>query len=159
MGTPVDPVPLCHRPFPHREAFSIIMGPALSLLAGIVIVLIITAFTGWFVAQEFAFMAVDRSRTAARAKGGDDKAAKTLQVTRSTSFMLSGAQLGITVTGLVVGYVAEPLIGGAIRDMGSAAGISKAFAAVVGAVVALLLQGLIQVAEHISVRRLQGENS
>lgn len=120
------------------------MGPALSLLAGIVIVLIITAFTGWFVAQEFAFMAVDRSRTAARAKGGDDRAAKTLQVTRSTSFMLSGAQLGITVTGLVVGYVAEPLIGGAIRDMGSAAGVSKAFAAVVGAVVALLLSTIIQ---------------
>ena len=36
---------------------------------------------------------------------------RALAVTRRTSFMLSGAQLGITVTGLLVGYVAEPLIG------------------------------------------------
>ena len=56
-------------------------------------------------------MAVDRSRLKARAEAGDTGAARALAVTRRTSFMLSGAQLGITVTGLLVGYVAEPLIG------------------------------------------------
>ena len=35
---------------------------ALGILAGIVVVLAITALTGYFVAQEFAYMAVDRSR-------------------------------------------------------------------------------------------------
>lgn len=120
------------------------MGPALSLIIGIFVVLVITAFTAWFVAQEFAFMAVDRSRAAARAQAGDANAARTLEVTRSTSFMLSGAQLGITVTGLVVGYVAEPLIGGALRDMGTAVGVSKSASAIVGAVTALLLSTVIQ---------------
>ncbi|WP_460980204.1 hypothetical protein, partial [Pseudactinotalea suaedae] len=37
----------------------------LSLLLGIVVVLLITAATGYFVAQEFAYMAVDRSRLSA----------------------------------------------------------------------------------------------
>lgn len=120
------------------------MGPVLSLLVGVLIVLAITAFTGWFVAQEFAFMAVDRSRTAARARAGDEAAARTLSVTSRTSFMLSGAQLGITVTGLVVGFAAEPLIGGALADLGSSAGLSSALAAVIGAVVALLFSTVVQ---------------
>ena len=83
----------------------------LGVLAGFAVVLAITALTGYFVAQEFAYMAVDRSRLKARAEAGDAAAGRALAVTRRTSFMLSGAQLGITVTGLLVGYVAEPLIG------------------------------------------------
>ncbi len=31
--------------------------------------------------------------------------------------MLSGAQLGITITGLLIGYVAEPLVGRALGDV------------------------------------------
>lgn len=50
-------------------------------------------------------MSVDRNRLTAAAKGGDESAERALKVTRQTSFMLSGAQLGITVTGLMVGYV------------------------------------------------------
>ena len=46
----------------------------------------------------------------------DEAAERALRVTRRTSFMLSGAQLGITVTGLLVGYVAEPLIGTAVGE-------------------------------------------
>ena len=69
----------------------------LSLLLGILVVLAITAATGYFVAQEFAYMAVDRSSLQAAAAQGDATAARALDVTRRTSFMLSGAQLGITV--------------------------------------------------------------
>src|SRR3954452_24440646 len=83
----------------------------LSLLLGVLVVLAITVVTGYFVAQEFAYMAVDRSALAARAEAGDAAAKRALAAPRRTSFMLSGAQLGITLTGLLVGYVAEPLIG------------------------------------------------
>ncbi|MDN6679751.1 MAG: CNNM domain-containing protein, partial [Yaniella sp.] len=83
----------------------------LLLLLGIVVILIIIAANGYFVAQEFAYMAVDRSRLSAQADEGDQSAEQALKVTRRTSFMLSGAQLGITVTGLLVGYVAEPMVG------------------------------------------------
>lgn len=83
----------------------------LVLLLGVIVMLAIIAANGYFVAQEFAYMSVDRTRLAVRAAEGDLTAQRALRVTRRTSFMLSGAQLGITVTGLLVGFVAEPLVG------------------------------------------------
>ena len=47
------------------------MMEVLSLLLGVAVVLAITAVTGYFVAQEFAYMAVDRSQLNARAAAGD----------------------------------------------------------------------------------------
>ena len=70
--------------------------PLLGLLLGILVVLAIIAANGYFVAQEFAYMSVDRTRLAARAAQGDVAAKRALAVTKRTSFMLSGAQLGIT---------------------------------------------------------------
>ena len=120
------------------------MTPVLSLLLGVLVVLAITAATGYFVAQEFAYMAVDRSRLKARAATGDDVAQRALRVTRRTSFMLSGAQLGITVTGLLVGYVAEPLIGSALGDLLGGVGVPTAVGVAVGTVLALALSTLVQ---------------
>ncbi len=116
----------------------------LSLLLGLLVVLAITAATGYFVAQEFAYMAVDRSRLNARAADGDAGARRALAVTRRTSFMLSGAQLGITVTGLLVGYVAEPLIGEALGEALGGVGVPTGVGIAVGTVLALLLSTLIQ---------------
>ncbi|MCK6211503.1 hemolysin family protein [Georgenia sp. EYE_87] len=120
------------------------MTPVLSLLVGVLVVMLITAATGYFVAQEFAYMGVDRSRTSARAQAGDDGAKRVLSITRRTSFMLSGAQLGITVTGLLVGYVAEPLIGTALGTMLGGVGVSAGVSAAGGAVLALLFSTVVQ---------------
>ncbi|AEG45573.1 hemolysin family protein [Isoptericola variabilis] len=116
----------------------------LSLLLGIVVILAITAATGYFVAQEFAYMAVDRSRLGARAQAGDATARRALDVTRRTSFMLSGAQLGITVTGLLVGYVAEPLVGEALGEALGGVGVPTGVGVAVGTVLALLASTFIQ---------------
>ncbi len=116
----------------------------LTILAGVVVVLVITAFTGYFVAQEFAYMAVDRSRLAARAEAGDEASARALQVTRRTSFMLSGAQLGITVTGLLVGYVAEPLIGRGVGTLLGGVGVPAGVGIAIGAVLAVGLSTVAQ---------------
>ena len=120
------------------------MSIVLSLLLGVVVVFAITAATGYFVAQEFAYMAVDRSRLRARAEAGDAAAKRTLRVTERTSFMLSGAQLGITVTGLLVGYVAEPLIGRALGDVLSGGGLGTATGVAVGTVLALAFSTIVQ---------------
>ena len=119
------------------------MSPLISLLVGVVVVLVITAATAYFVAQEFAYVAVDRSQLSSRAAAGDPKATRTLDITRRTSFMLSGAQLGITITGLLVGYAAEPMIGAAIGDLVSG-GARTALAMGVGSVIALLFSTLVQ---------------
>lgn len=110
---------------------------------GVAVVVLITAFTAYFVAQEFAYTAVNRSRLTALAESGDSAAASALEVTRRTSFMLSGAQLGITVTGLLAGYLAEPLIGTGLAELvgggvGSTAGVA------VGAAVSLIFCTLVQ---------------
>ncbi|MTD15725.1 DUF21 domain-containing protein [Nakamurella sp. YIM 132087] len=116
----------------------------LSLLVGLLIVLAITAATAYFVAQEFAYMSVDRSRLKAAAAAGDPGAARALAVTRRTSFMLSGAQLGITVTGLLVGYVAEPLIGEAVGSALGGVQVPEAIGITIGTILALGLSTFIQ---------------
>ena len=61
-------------------------------------------------AGEFALVAVDRSRVRRLAEQGDRRAALVDRSLKRLSFELSGAQLGITVTSLIVGAIAEPAI-------------------------------------------------
>ena len=120
------------------------MTEVLTLLLGVLVVLAITAVTGYFVAQEFAYMAVDRSQLGARAASGDAPAKRALSITHRTSFMLSGAQLGITVTGLLVGYVAEPLIGESLGALLGGVGVPTGVGVGIGAVLALLFATVVQ---------------
>jgi CBS domain containing-hemolysin-like protein len=76
-------------------------------LAAVVILILANAF---FVAGEFAVVAVERSRVERRAREGDRSAKRILNSLQHLSFELSGAQLGITVTSLILGAVAEPTI-------------------------------------------------
>lgn len=116
----------------------------LTLLLGIIIILAIIAANGYFVAQEFAYMSVDRNKLAARAEAGDAAAQRALKVTKRTSFMLSGAQLGITVTGLLIGYVAEPLVGESLGILLGGAGVPMALGISIGTVLALVIAAVVQ---------------
>lgn len=116
---------------------------SLLLLVGILVILAIIAATAYFVAQEFAYMSVNRTRLAARAAEGDVSAERALAVTKRTSFMLSGAQLGITVTGLLVGYVAEPLVGQSLGILLGGAGVPPEIGVTIGTVLALVAATLI----------------
>ncbi|WP_432541883.1 hemolysin family protein [Kineococcus sp. SYSU DK002] len=120
------------------------MTDVLALLLGVLVVFVITVATGYFVAQEFAYMSVDRSGLGARADAGDPGAGRALAVTRRTSFMLSGAQLGITVTGLLVGYVAEPLIGESLGALLGGVGIPTAVSVGIGGVIAIVFSTFVQ---------------
>lgn len=55
------------------------MTPLLTLLIGVIVIALIIAVNGYFVAQEFAYMSIDRARLASRAEAGDAKAAKALR--------------------------------------------------------------------------------
>ncbi len=96
------------------------------IAVGVLTVLALTAATGYFVAQEFAYVAVDRGRLQQLADQGDAAAQRALRVTSQLSFALSGAQFGITVTALLVGYVSEPLIGEGLADLLGFTGLSQA---------------------------------
>ncbi|MFC9919582.1 hemolysin family protein [Agromyces binzhouensis] len=116
----------------------------LLLFVGLVLTAAIIAANGYFVAQEFAYMSVDRARLRARAEQGDTAAERALAVTRRTSFMLSGAQLGITVTGLLAGYVAEPFIGESLGVLLGGVGVPPSVGIAVGTVLALALATVAQ---------------
>jgi CBS domain containing-hemolysin-like protein len=121
-----------------------VLSTLLEILLGVLVVFVVTAFTGYFVAQEFGYMTVDRSRLRAAAAAGDTGAARALDITGRTSFMLSGAQLGITVTGLIVGYLAEPLIGEGLAELLGVAGVPTAVGVAAGTVLALLFATAVQ---------------
>jgi CBS domain containing-hemolysin-like protein len=72
--------------------------------------LLLILASGVFVAAEFALVTVDRSAVEKAAKSGDPGAAGVQKALRSLSTQLSGAQVGITVTNLAIGYLAEPAI-------------------------------------------------
>jgi len=62
-------------------------------------------------------VAIDRDRVDADAAAGSRRANATSAALRRLSFNLSGAQLGITVTSLVVGFIAEPTIASALEPV------------------------------------------
>lgn len=89
-------------------------------------------------------MAADRGKLRQAADGGDAAAVRALKVTGRLSFMLSGAQLGITVTALLAGYVAEPYLGEGLAVLLGAAGLPRAVSLSIAVAVALLAATVIQ---------------
>jgi CBS domain containing-hemolysin-like protein len=84
------------------------------ILLGVSVLLVAAA--GVFVAAEFSFVTVDRSAVAEAADRGDAPAAGVLRALRSLSTQLSGAQVGITITNLAIGFLAEPAISHLVSD-------------------------------------------
>jgi CBS domain containing-hemolysin-like protein len=78
------------------------------LLLGVAFLL--TAGTALFVAAEFSFVALDRSSVERSVQGGDTRSVPVLAALRRLSTQLSACQVGITLTTLLVGYLAEPSV-------------------------------------------------
>lgn len=93
------------------------------ILLGVAVVLI--AMCGVFVAAEFSFVTVDRGQVERAAETGDAAAGGVLNGLKSLSTQLSGAQVGITVTNLGIGYLAEPAISQIIRGPLEGVGLSE----------------------------------
>ena len=72
--------------------------------------LLLIVACGVFVAAEFSFVTVDRTKVDQAAAAGDPAREGLQQALRSLSTQLSGAQVGITITNLAIGYLAEPAI-------------------------------------------------
>src|ERR687894_2904784 len=71
---------------------------------------LLTAGNAFFVVAEFGLVTVDRVEIGKRADAGDRRARTVRNALRELSFQLSGAQLGITITAVLTGYLAEPAL-------------------------------------------------
>ncbi|MCX4672904.1 hemolysin family protein [Streptomyces sp. NBC_01381] len=102
----------------------------------LLVAVLLSLACGVFVAAEFSLTTVERSELERAAERGERGAAGALKAVKNLTFQLSGAQLGITVTNLVVGMLSEPsiakLIAGPLRSMGISASVSSSVALVIG---------------------------
>lgn len=94
---------------------------------------------GVFVAAEFSLLAVQRSSVENKVKRGDVRAKGVLQALTTLSTQLSSAQVGITLTNLLIGYLAEPAIARLVAPVLAALHVSEHFVTSISLVLGLLL--------------------
>ncbi len=80
----------------------------------LVLVAVLIAANGMFVAFEFGLVAARQGVLEEQAAAGDKRAAAAVRQLHQLSFVLSSAQFGITATSLVVGFLAEDAVGNAV---------------------------------------------
>jgi CBS domain containing-hemolysin-like protein len=80
----------------------------------LLVAVILLALNGFFVAAEFAFTAANRATLAGRSSRSARAAVASID---ELSFTLAGAQLGITVCSLLLGFVAEPAVASVLETV------------------------------------------
>ncbi|OBB70866.1 hemolysin family protein [Mycobacterium sp. 852014-52144_SCH5372336] len=107
----------------------------LSLLA----IVLLTAGTAVFVAAEFSLTALERITVDANARSGHRRDKMVQRAHRTLSFQLSGAQVGISITTLATGYLAEPVVARLIHPGLDAIGIPPAYTGGLALVLAIAI--------------------
>lgn len=122
------------------------------MFIGLLAMLVLILGNGFFVIGEFALVAVDRTKIEQMAEDGHKRAISVHHALKTLSFQLSGAQLGITITSLLIGFIAEPTIGRALEPVvgrlpfvpdESSAAISIAVALVIATATQMVVSELI----------------
>ncbi|MFF4730749.1 hemolysin family protein [Streptomyces mirabilis] len=102
----------------------------------LLVAVLLSLACGAFVAAEFSLTTVERSELERAVERGERGASGALKAARNLTFQLSGAQLGITVTNLVVGMLSESsiakLIAGPLESLGVSPSASRSVALVIG---------------------------
>jgi CBS domain containing-hemolysin-like protein len=101
--------------------------------------LVLTAGTALFVSAEFSLTALERSTVDANARSGGRRDQLVQRAHRTLSFQLSGAQVGISITTLITGYLAEPLVAHLLEPVFAATALSRELANGLALALALLI--------------------
>jgi CBS domain containing-hemolysin-like protein len=106
---------------------------------GLVWFAVLLTANAFFVGAEFAVISAKRAQIEPKAAAGNPAAKITLRAMEKVSLMLATAQLGITVSSLLILVVAEPAIHHLVEIPLMAIGIGEAASVVTGFVIALIL--------------------
>ena len=90
----------------------------------LVLGLVLTAGTFVFVSAEFSLVAIDKAVVEKRAEEGQRGAARVLRATKTLSTQLSGAQVGITLTTILLGYTTQSTIASLLESALGSAGVA-----------------------------------
>ncbi|MCW2686140.1 MAG: hypothetical protein JWR37_1030 [Mycobacterium sp.] len=121
--------------------------------------IVLTAGTALFVAAEFSLTALERSTVDANARTGGRRDKLVQRAHRTLSTQLSGAQVGISVTTLITGYLAEPLVARLLRPLFTALSVPTDVADATALALALLIATSVSmvfgelVAQYLAVAR------
>ncbi len=110
---------------------------------GVLAGLLLTIGTGFFVASEFSLINLDRSELEARQSRGEKRLGPTIGALKITSTHLSSAQLGITLTTLLTGFLMEPAISSMLADPLRALGLPEGAVPIVGSITAIVIATLL----------------
>lgn len=120
------------------------MTEALLSVAGLAGVALLTLGTAICVAGEFSLAALERSQVDNDVRQTGDRRSRWVQrAHRTLSFQLSGAQVGITITTVITGYMAEPAIGTLIEPVLHGLGLPPKATTPVALTIAILLANLL----------------
>ncbi|MBT5088435.1 MAG: HlyC/CorC family transporter [Micrococcales bacterium] len=108
-------------------------------LMGLVWFVVLLASNAFFVGAEFAVISAKRAQIEPKAKAGNPAAKITLRAMEKVSLMLATAQLGITVSSLLILVLAEPAIHHLLEIPLGALGLGEATTAVTAFTIALIL--------------------
>ena len=111
------------------------MSDYLLLLFGVLLVV----GTGLFVASEFAIINLDRVDLESRRSAGEKGLDLSIRAVATTATQLSSAQLGITLTVLLTGFVSEPALSRLLYPSLSNLGLSESGTEVFATVVAMTI--------------------
>lgn len=109
----------------------------------LLLALALTAACAVFVAAEFSLTTVERGELERAAQAGERGAAGALRAAKRLTFQLSGAQLGITVTSLVIGMLAEPSVSALLRGPLTATGLPTGAAESIALFLGVLLSTVV----------------
>lgn len=110
----------------------------LLLLFGVVL----TAGTAVFVAAEFSLVALDPGTIEKKAEDGDRRAAAALKGLKKLSLELSSAQVGITLTTILLGYTSQQALANLLEGPLQSAGMALAAAIGLAVVISLIVINL-----------------
>jgi CBS domain containing-hemolysin-like protein len=115
----------------------------LTVLLPLVLFVLLTAGNAFFVAAEFSLVTVDRAEINELAELGDRKARTVRRALRALSFQLSGAQLGITISALLTGYIAQPAFDVILSGLGMSRTLNHAVALTLATLLSMLFGELV----------------
>jgi len=107
---------------------------------------VLTIGSALFVASEFSLVNLERNELEARRDRGERGLSNSIKALKETRRHLSGAQLGITITTMLTGFIAEPaldeLLSPGLMSLGLSEGAASGTAAVLTMVLATLFSSL-----------------
>lgn len=104
--------------------------------------ILLTICAGIFVASEFSMLNLERNELEARAERGEKGLSNSIRALSQTRAHLAGAQLGITVTNMLTGFIAEPAVSALLAPGLTSLGIAEAEVEPIALVITMIVATL-----------------